>query len=64
MLLPEYGFYEGHLNCYNRDAWSDESGDKAWTVKGTDSHLMEERPVMRAEWRPDIACPRDNIPNR
>ena len=41
MLLPEYGFYEGHLNCYNRDAWSDESGDKAWTVKGTDSHLME-----------------------
>mgnify|MGYP000547331459 CR=1 FL=1 len=31
------GFYEGHLNCYNRDAWSDESGDKAWTVKGTDS---------------------------
>ncbi|MFQ7312044.1 MAG: TIM-barrel domain-containing protein [Sellimonas sp.] len=41
MLLPEYGFYEGHLNCYNRDSWSDESGAKAWNVKGTDSHLSE-----------------------
>lgn len=41
MLLPEYGFYEGHLNCYNRDAWSDEAGDKAWTVKGTDAHQSE-----------------------
>lgn len=41
ILLPEYGFYEGHLNCYNRDAWSDESGDKAWNVKGTDSHQSE-----------------------
>lgn len=35
LLLPEYGFYEGHLNCYNRDAWSVEAGDKAWNVKGT-----------------------------
>lgn len=23
VLLPEYGFYEGHLNCFNRDAWAD-----------------------------------------
>lgn len=37
ILLPEYGFYEGHLNCYNRDAWSEESGEKAWTVKGRES---------------------------
>lgn len=37
LLLPEYGFYEGHLNCYNRDAWSEEAGDKAWNVKGSDS---------------------------
>lgn len=35
LLLPEYGFYEGHLNCYNRDGWSEEAGDKAWNVKGT-----------------------------
>lgn len=35
LLLPEYGFYEGHLNCYNRDSWSEESGAKEWNVKGT-----------------------------
>lgn len=34
LLLPEYGFYEGHLNCYNRDAWSDEGGEKEWNIKG------------------------------
>lgn len=34
LLLPEYGFYEGHLNCYNRDAWSEEGGEKEWNVKG------------------------------
>ena len=41
MLLPAYGFYEGHLNCYNRDAWSEESGDKAWIVKGSASHTSK-----------------------
>ena len=41
LLLPEYGFYEGHLNCYNRDAWSEESGDKAWNVKGVDAFDSE-----------------------
>lgn len=35
ILLPEYGFYEGHLNCYNRDSWSDVKGEKLWNVKGT-----------------------------
>ena len=43
VLLPEYGFYEGHLNCYNRDAWSEESGSKAWVVKGSGSHTGEGR---------------------
>ena len=43
MLLPEYGFYEGHLNCYNRDAWSEESGSKAWIVKGSSPHTSEGR---------------------
>lgn len=43
MLLPEYGFYEGHLNCYNRDAWSEESGSKAWIVKGSGPHTGEGR---------------------
>lgn len=41
ILLPEYGFYEGHLNCYNRDAWSDEKGEKLWNVKGTASSDSE-----------------------
>ena len=41
LLLPEYGFYEGHLNCYNRDAWSEESGDKAWNVKGNKAYDSE-----------------------
>ena len=38
ILLPEYGFYAGHLNAYNRDAWSDTqtAGSKAWSFKGTD----------------------------
>ena len=36
VLLPEYGFYEGHLNCYNRDSWDTSSaeGGKLWTWKG------------------------------
>ena len=41
LLLPEYGFYEGHLNCYNRDSWSSEKGDKEWNVKGIQSHTSE-----------------------
>lgn len=41
ILLPEYGFYEGHLNCYNRDSWSDEKGEKEWNIKGTDRFTGE-----------------------
>ena len=39
-LLPMYGFYLGHLNAYNRDAWSDSSADggKAWEIKGNGSY--------------------------
>ena len=39
VLLPEYAFYVGHLNAYNRDMWSEtaRSGYKAWQVKGSDS---------------------------
>nr|WP_187231555.1 discoidin domain-containing protein [Collinsella sp. BA40] len=38
VLLPEYAFYVGHLNAYNRDMWSEtaRSGYKAWQVKGSD----------------------------
>lgn len=44
VLLPEYAFYEGHLNAYNRDAWSNEKpagSSKAWTIKGTDPSTSE-----------------------
>ena len=34
VLLPEYAFYLGHLNAYNRDAWSHENIGKAWEIKG------------------------------
>ena len=36
-LLPEFAFYLGHLNAYNRDAWSrePEGGAQAWTVRGS-----------------------------
>lgn len=35
VLLPEYAFYLGHLNCYNRDSW-DTTGSKGWTIKGSE----------------------------
>lgn len=36
-LLPDFAFYLGHLNAYNRDAWSEapEEGAQAWTVRGS-----------------------------
>ncbi len=41
VLLPAYGFYLGHLNAYNRDAWSDTQGTgrwSAWNVKGSGAY--------------------------
>lgn len=39
VLLPEYGFYLGHLNAYNRDAWSDtEDIGTNWTIKGNEAY--------------------------
>ena len=36
-LLPDFAFYLGHLNAYNRDAWSyePEEGAQAWVVRGS-----------------------------
>lgn len=52
ILLPEYAFYEGHLNCYNRDSWTDtsETGETgAWTIKGSSSAGYEdETPIASA----------------
>lgn len=53
VLLPEYGFYLGHLNAYNRDSWGTSYYEEtnaetettyraqAWTTKGTDSSDSE-----------------------
>ena len=40
-LLPEYGYYLGHLNAYNRDAWSNEKIGKAWTIKENAPYTSE-----------------------
>ena len=42
VLLPEYAFYLGKLNAYNRDGWSSEPADggAAWTI--TDSVTGEQ----------------------
>ncbi|MDY2777613.1 MAG: glycoside hydrolase family 31 protein [Collinsella sp.] len=39
VLLPEYAFYLGHYNAYNRDAWSAEQKDgyRKWQFKGHDA---------------------------
>ncbi|WP_158554141.1 TIM-barrel domain-containing protein [Absiella sp. AM54-8XD] len=31
VLLPEYGYYLAHLNCYNRDGWQE--GGKEWKLE-------------------------------
>lgn len=42
VLLPEYGFYLGHLNAYNRDAWSSTEDIGAnWTIKGNESYQSQ-----------------------
>lgn len=39
VLLPSYAFYLGHLNAYNRDAWSStEDIGSNWTIKGNEPY--------------------------
>ena len=38
VLLPEYAFYEAHLNAYNRDSWTDTNGTGGWKIYGSYSH--------------------------
>ena len=39
VLLPEYAFYVGHLNAWNRDMWSADAkgGYNKWQIKGSAS---------------------------
>ena len=60
VLLPEYGFYLGHANCYSRDWINDETGQESQTqkpgfdrqeslmvdgVKVIDSHVENDMPL-------------------
>lgn len=39
VLLPSYAFYLGHLNAYNRDAWSSDTDiGSNWTIKGNEPY--------------------------
>ncbi|MCF0188557.1 MAG: discoidin domain-containing protein [Bacteroidaceae bacterium] len=44
VLLPKFGFYEGHLNAYNRDFWkeSDGAGEGAMGMVGKDGSVLFE----------------------
>lgn len=49
VLLPQYAFYEGHLNCYNRDSWVDTETSAGtspnWVIKGSASASGEDPDV-------------------
>ena len=51
VLLPEYGFYLGHANCYSRDWINDETGQESQTQKpGFDrqeSLMVDAKKVMQ-----------------
>ena len=42
VLLPKSGFYEGHLNAYNRDYWKEEDGSGYGVVKFEDGKYYKE----------------------
>lgn len=58
VLLPKFGFYEGHLNAYNRDYWKEDAENGKKSVKlqavssreafeqGTDVYYYEEAPEL------------------
>lgn len=49
VLLPEYGFYLGHLNAYNRDAWSSDTDiGSNWTIKGNDPYTSTGKTTYEA----------------
>lgn len=41
-LMPEYGFYEAHLNAYNRDYWVKVAEGTAGAVKFEDGNFYKE----------------------
>lgn len=51
VLLPEYAFYLGHYNAYNRDMWSDtpQDGYTKWHIGGHDAFDDEQGGITRYE---------------
>ena len=45
VLLPKFGFYEGHLNAYNRDYWKE---DEKGILLKTESVIKKARKTMAA----------------
>ena len=42
VLLPKFGFYEGHLNAYNRDYWTPVPDDEQGGILFEDGHRYRE----------------------
>lgn len=42
VLLPKFGFYEGHLNAYNRDYWVETTSDNPRAIKFEDDKYYQE----------------------
>ena len=52
VLLPKFGFYEGHLNAYNRDYWTEhENGFMAYEDGKRKGFALCERPQLRSAIR-------------
>lgn len=64
-LLPDFAFYLGHLNAYNRDAWScePEDGAQAWVVRGSAPRTPRERPATSWVAAAATWCPRGTSPS-
>ena len=65
VLLPEYGFYLGHLNAYNRDSWTKEGPGKAWETKGgkpaDQKGSVKYEHGMAADYVPDGTKPNESL---
>ena len=45
VLLPKFGFYEGHLNAYNRDYWTEVDGEGGIPFEDGKRYRESQKPV-------------------
>ncbi len=62
MLLPKFGFYEGHLNAYNRDYWKE--ADKGRTMTFEDGKSYKESASDKTASRSRSMARRTTISSR